>query len=34
MTAHLRDKKPLTATTLAPVIITSESITEAEQGKQ
>ena len=32
MTAFLRDKKPLTAATLAPVIVTSDNITDAEQG--
>jgi inositol transport system substrate-binding protein len=32
MTAFLRDKKPLTAATLAPVIVTSDNIAEAEQG--
>jgi inositol transport system substrate-binding protein len=32
MTAFLRDKKPLTAQTLAPVIVTSANITDAEQG--
>jgi hypothetical protein len=33
MTAFLRDKKALTPSILAPVIITSANITDAEQGK-
>jgi inositol transport system substrate-binding protein len=33
MTAFLRDKKALTPAILAPVIITSANITDAEQGK-
>jgi inositol transport system substrate-binding protein len=33
MTAFLRDKKPLSPATLAPVIITSSNIADAEQGK-
>ena len=32
MTAFLRDKRPLTAQTLAPVIVTSANIPDAEQG--
>jgi inositol transport system substrate-binding protein len=32
MTAFLREKKPLSPQTLAPVIITSANITDAEQG--
>jgi inositol transport system substrate-binding protein len=32
MTAFLRDKRPLTAQTLAPVIVTSANISDAEQG--
>jgi hypothetical protein len=33
MTAFLRDKKALAPTVLAPVIITSANITDAEQGQ-
>jgi inositol transport system substrate-binding protein len=33
MVAFLREKKPLTPTTLAPVIVTSDNIAEAEQSK-
>jgi len=33
MVAFLREKKPLTPTTLAPVIVTNNNLAEAEQGK-